>query len=77
MGRLTLSMTLRDGERLAGAGDAEEDLMLLARRELRGQLRDRCGLIALRLEWRYELEGAHREVGDGDGEGGEATPLTP
>jgi hypothetical protein len=45
-----------DGERLAGARDAEEHLVLLALFEAAHELRDGLRLIALRLELRDQLE---------------------
>ena len=49
---------LRHGEGLAGAGDAEQHLIALVRRDALDELPDRLGLVALGLEFRHHLEGA-------------------
>ena len=48
---------IRDGERLAGAGDAEEGLVAIARVEGAGELLDGLRLVALRGVGGGELEG--------------------
>jgi hypothetical protein len=54
---------VRDRERLAGAGDAEQDLRLVASLEAFDQLGDRLGLIAGRLEPRGQPKLAVRGGG--------------
>jgi hypothetical protein len=55
-GAVELGDDLCHGEGLAGAGDAEEDLILFACVEPGDQLGDGSGLIALRLVGGGELE---------------------
>src|SRR5262249_43458484 len=53
----------RRGEGLAAAGDAEQDLVLVAALQPRDQLLDRLGLVAARLELGDHLERAfHRRA---------------
>ena len=58
-GALDLFDDLRHGEGLAGAGDAEQDLVLLARGEAGDEFGDGAGLVALGLVSGGELE-VHR-----------------
>ena len=58
VGRSTSAITFAIGERLARAGDAEQDLRLVAALEPLDQLADRLGLIAGRRERRLRAETA-------------------
>ena len=58
-GPLHLGDEARDGEGLAGPGDAQERLVPVPRLDARGQLRDRLRLVARRLEVRHQLEFRH------------------
>ena len=55
-GAVELADDLGHGEGLAGAGDAEEDLILFAGGDAGDELADGAGLVALRLVVRVELE---------------------
>jgi hypothetical protein len=55
-GALNVRDHVRDGERLAAPGDAQEDLMLIALLDALDQGGDGCGLVAGRGELALELE---------------------
>ena len=59
VGPLHLGDQARDGEGLAGPGDAQQRLVPVPRLDARGELRDRLRLVARRLEVRHQLEFRH------------------